>query len=92
MSTTLREIQLSDYDVHPARGFLPAEDPLTSLPPAFGAWDELGAQLPAVLLAGRVRASIDALAWSRVSVVLAGILATVLVAEVVSARLRRGLS
>jgi phosphonate transport system permease protein len=38
-----------------------------------------------------LQASIDALAWSRVSVILAGILATVLVAEVVSARVRRAL-
>jgi phosphonate transport system permease protein len=39
-----------------------------------------------------LQASIDALAWSRVSVILLGILATVLLAELVSARLRRGLS
>ncbi|MEQ1857258.1 MAG: ABC transporter permease subunit, partial [Longimicrobiales bacterium] len=38
-----------------------------------------------------LQASIDALAWSRVSVVLLGILATVLVAELASARVRRGL-
>jgi len=39
-----------------------------------------------------LQASIDALAWSRVSVILLAILATVLVAEVVSARVRRGLA
>jgi phosphonate transport system permease protein len=39
-----------------------------------------------------LQASIDALAWSRVSVILIGILATVLVAEVVSARVRKGLA
>lgn len=39
-----------------------------------------------------LQASIDALAWARVSVILLGILATVLVAEIVSARVRRGLS
>jgi phosphonate transport system permease protein len=39
-----------------------------------------------------LQASIDSLAWSRVSVILFGIVLTVLVAEVVSARLRRGLS
>jgi len=38
-----------------------------------------------------LQASIDSLAWSRVSVILLGILATVLLAELVSARLRRGL-
>ena len=36
-----------------------------------------------------LQASIDALAWSGVSVILLGILATVLLAEVVSARVRR---
>jgi phosphonate transport system permease protein len=39
-----------------------------------------------------LQASIDALAWSRVSLILLVILATVLVAEVVSARVRRGLA
>lgn len=39
-----------------------------------------------------LQASIDALAWSRVSVVLLVILATVILAEWVSARVRRGLS
>jgi phosphonate transport system permease protein len=38
-----------------------------------------------------LQAAIDALAWSRVSVVLIGILGTVLLAEVVSARVRHGL-
>jgi phosphonate transport system permease protein len=39
-----------------------------------------------------LQASIDALAWSRVSVVLIVILATVLVAEIASVRVRRGLA
>ena len=39
-----------------------------------------------------LQSSIDALAWSRVSVILLAILATVLVAELVSARVRRGLA
>lgn len=39
-----------------------------------------------------LQASIDSLAWSRVSVVLGVILATVVVAEWISARVRRGLS
>lgn len=39
-----------------------------------------------------LQASIDALAWSRVSVILLVILGTVLAAEVVSARVRRGLA
>ena len=38
-----------------------------------------------------LQASIDALRWSRVSVILLAILATVVFAELVSARIRRGL-
>ena len=39
-------------------GFLPACDPLTRLPAYFQAWDDLGAQLPALLLAGQARKTI----------------------------------
>jgi indoleamine 2,3-dioxygenase len=38
----------------PARGFLPAEDPLVRLPPAFDAWEEVALDLPKLLVAGRV--------------------------------------
>lgn len=38
----------------PSRGFLPAEDPLERLPPAFDAWEELAAKLPKLLVADRV--------------------------------------
>ena len=48
-------MNLADYDVDPVRGFLPSEDPLTALPPEFAEWDRLGAELPYLLLTGRVR-------------------------------------
>lgn len=51
-------LKLSDYDVDPARGFLPAEDPLTELPPEFAEWDRLGAELPYLHLTGRVRSTL----------------------------------
>ncbi|MEM7797624.1 MAG: hypothetical protein AAF633_00415 [Chloroflexota bacterium] len=48
-------LNFADYDVSPKRGFLPAEDPLTELPPAFAEWDRLGRELPYLVLTGRVR-------------------------------------
>ena len=37
------------------RGFLPEEDPLTRLPPAFAAWEDAALDLPKILVSGRVR-------------------------------------
>lgn len=51
----MTHIDPADFDIDPARGFLPKRDPLSRLPPAWAAWDELGAELPALLLAGRAR-------------------------------------
>lgn len=39
----------------PKRAFLPESDPLESLPQEYKAWDELGAELPALLAAGQAR-------------------------------------
>lgn len=50
---------LSLYDIDQVTGFLPAQDPLTQLPPYFAAWDALGARLPALLLAGRARSALE---------------------------------
>lgn len=47
--------ELADYQVDPVRGFLPAEDPPLALPEPFAEWDHLGAELPYLLLTGRVR-------------------------------------
>jgi len=51
-------LNLADYDVDPVRGFLPAEDPLTELPPEFSEWDRLGRELPYLLLTNRVRSTL----------------------------------
>lgn len=53
--------ELKRYEIHPERGFLPDPDPLLELPGAFGAWEELGRELPKLVLAGRARRAIDAL-------------------------------
>jgi indoleamine 2,3-dioxygenase len=49
---------LEVHDVHPERGFLPSADPITALPAAFSAWEELAAELPKLLGAGRVRRAV----------------------------------
>lgn len=54
-------INLTDYDVDPITGFLPNPDPLRQLPAPFAAWDEMGADLPALLLTGQARARLAAL-------------------------------
>jgi indoleamine 2,3-dioxygenase len=43
------------------RGFLPEEDPCLRLPAAFEPWDELGRELPRLLVAGRAREHIERL-------------------------------
>ena len=52
---------LADYQVDPVRGFLPARDPLDRLPAAYSVWDQLGAQVPTLLMAGRLRSTLDRL-------------------------------
>jgi Indoleamine 2,3-dioxygenase len=37
------------YQVDPARGFLPKEDPLGSLPSGFEVWESIAAKVPALL-------------------------------------------
>ncbi len=48
-------LDFSKYDVDPIRGFLPAEDPLIDLPPAFAEWNRLANELPYLVLTSRVR-------------------------------------
>jgi indoleamine 2,3-dioxygenase len=54
-------LDLATYHVDPQRGFLPTSDPLTQLPPAFTAWEEVGQELPKLLVAGAVRRAIEQL-------------------------------
>ena len=51
-------LDFSKYDVDPVRGFLPAEDPLLQLPPEFSELDRLSADLPYLVLTGRVRSTL----------------------------------
>ena len=44
-----------EFDIHPERGFLPAEDPLTCLPAYYHLWEELAASLTPALNAGTFR-------------------------------------
>src|SRR6266852_1869433 len=43
------------------RGFLAAVEPVTGVPAAIGAWDEVGLELPKLLAAGRARLVLDRL-------------------------------
>lgn len=43
------------------RGFLPVEDPLTRLPAAFAAWEEVGRALPKLNLSNYLRTTVDTL-------------------------------
>ncbi len=51
-------LDFAQYDVDPVRGFLPAEDPLTELPPEFAEWDRLARELPYLVLTSRVRSTL----------------------------------
>lgn len=51
-------LTLTDYDVSPERGFLPAEDPLVDLPPEFAEWNRLAHELPYLVLTSRVRSTL----------------------------------
>jgi hypothetical protein len=43
-------MDLARYDFDRQRGFLPDPDPLVTLPDAFAAWEELGRDLPKLLV------------------------------------------
>jgi indoleamine 2,3-dioxygenase len=52
---------LKAFEIDEARGFLPAVDPWTELPRDYAVWDELGAELPRLLLTGRLRPILESL-------------------------------
>jgi len=52
---TAATIELADFAIDPVTGFLPSPDPLRALAAEFAAWDALGADLPALLLARQAR-------------------------------------
>ena len=54
--------ELSGYQVDPARGFLPAQDPLEQLPAYFDTWERLAAELSVLLMTGRLRSALEQLA------------------------------
>ncbi len=52
---------LREHEVDRERGFLPATDPLETLPPEFEEWERVAPRVSALLLAGRLRATLEAL-------------------------------
>lgn len=51
----------SVFDVNPDLGFLPTPDPLLKLPAHYAVWDEIAHDLPKLLVAGKVRDSVDSM-------------------------------
>jgi indoleamine 2,3-dioxygenase len=47
--------RLNSFEVDNQRGFLPRPDPLKSLPEEFSPWEEIGRELPKLLLTGKIR-------------------------------------
>ncbi|MCS7209756.1 MAG: indoleamine 2,3-dioxygenase, partial [Fimbriimonadales bacterium] len=61
-TTYAEELRLEDYEVHPERGFLPAEDPLPYLEdPYYTPWEQVAAELPKLLVAHKVRSVVDSM-------------------------------
>jgi len=46
---------LDSFEVNGERGFLPTPDPLDCLPEEFSPWEEIGRNLPKLLLTGKIR-------------------------------------
>eukprot|EP00123_Amoebidium_parasiticum_P011611 comp20814_c0_seq2/m.27425 comp20814_c0_seq2/g.27425 ORF comp20814_c0_seq2/g.27425 comp20814_c0_seq2/m.27425 type:complete len:399 (-) comp20814_c0_seq2:222-1418(-) len=64
MATTSRKScvpDLAEYGLTRERGFLPAQDPLKSLPPAYRAWDHAVQEVSHYILAGVVRPHLERL-------------------------------
>lgn len=57
--TPLSLDDLSSHGIDSERGFLPAEDPLHELPSQFAPWEEIAQALPKLLVAGRLRATVE---------------------------------
>jgi indoleamine 2,3-dioxygenase len=55
------QAELKAFGVSGERGFLPEPDPLRRLPERFAAFEELAAELPRLLPAGRVREAVEAM-------------------------------
>ncbi len=53
--------QLHSFEADGARGFLPKPDPLDRLPEEFSPWEEIGRELPKLLLTGKVRSFVTQL-------------------------------
>jgi indoleamine 2,3-dioxygenase len=50
-----RQLNLTDYQIDPVRGFLPSENPLQHLPPQFDAWEHIAPQISALIMTRKAR-------------------------------------
>src|SRR5690349_14204671 len=55
MTSQSQSIDPAAFDVSPGRGFVPGDDPPDRLPKAFAAWDEVIAELPALIMNFAIR-------------------------------------
>jgi indoleamine 2,3-dioxygenase len=51
--------ELAQFEITPARGFLPSEDPLRALSNDFASWEEIAAALPKLLMTDQLRSIVD---------------------------------
>lgn len=61
MRDEVANLVLADHGIDPQRGFLPPEDPLTTLSAEYAPWEAAVADLPQLLVAGRVRQAVHRL-------------------------------
>ncbi|MCB0170770.1 MAG: hypothetical protein KDJ97_09490, partial [Anaerolineae bacterium] len=49
----------TDYEIDPERGFLLGHPPLKRLPAEFERWERVAAQVPVLLMTGRLRSTLE---------------------------------
>src|SRR5829696_3607770 len=60
-TSSVAATDLAAFGISRDRGFLPAEDPLQELPSQYGLWEELGRDLPKLLMTQHLRATLERL-------------------------------
>ena len=59
LSSDQKQALLAPYEIDIARGFLSPEDPLVDIPGALGPWRKIAEQLPKLLIASKVRETVE---------------------------------
>ncbi|WP_170223490.1 indoleamine 2,3-dioxygenase [Nonomuraea turkmeniaca] len=56
-----RVASLGEYAIDAHRGFVPAEDPVDALPAAYNPWEQVGRNITALIMTGRIRPAIESM-------------------------------